>query len=402
MATKPQNGPLQGIRILDLTRLYPGPLGTMMLADMGADVIKVEDMNAPDYMRFYPPYIESESAGFLAVNRSKRSLAINLKSERGRGIFFNLVKTADIVIEQFRPGVLDGLGIGYEAAKEVKPDIIYISITGYGQDGPYASIAAHDINFIGYAGILASTGTSSAGPVIPAPQLGDVAGGAYMSIIACLSSLWAREKTGRGQQVDVSMLDCVLPLMTLQMAHYQATRIAMLPGELPLSGGLACYGAYLCADGKYVAMGILEAKFWKIFCDMADRPEWVDRHMVMGAEAESLRGEIAALFRTKTRAEWIARAKDLDVCLTPVLDISEVEADPQLQARQMVYEQIHPVCGTIKGIGVPLKFSATKAAPTGPAPALGEDSRSILEEIGYSKEEIEALCKESAILAPDR
>src|SRR5512145_1582611 len=187
MATKPQNGPLQGIRLLDLTRLYPGPLGTMMLADMGADVIKIEDMNAPDYMRFYPPYIESESAGFLAVNRSKRSLSVNLKAKKGVDIFFALLKTADIVIEQFRPGVLADLGIGYEAAKTVKPDIIYVSITGYGQDGPYARDAGHDINFMGYAGILAATGTSRTGPIIPGPQLGDVAGGAYMSIIACLS-----------------------------------------------------------------------------------------------------------------------------------------------------------------------------------------------------------------------
>ncbi len=154
MERKPQNGPLQGIRILDLTRLYPGPLGTMMLADMGADVIKIEDMNAPDYMRYYPPYLESESAGFIAVNRSKRSLAMNLKTKKGVDIFFSLLKTADIVIEQFRPGVLDELGIGYEAAKRLKSDIIYVSITGYGQDGPYAKDAGHDINFIGYAGIL--------------------------------------------------------------------------------------------------------------------------------------------------------------------------------------------------------------------------------------------------------
>lgn len=401
MATKPQSGPLTGIRILDLTRLYPGPLGTMMLADMGADVIKIEDMNAPDYMRFYPPYVESESAGFIAVNRSKRSLAINLKSDKGVGVFLELVKTADIVIEQFRPGVLDELGIGYAAAEKIKPDIIYVSITGYGQDGPYAAAAAHDINFIGYAGILSSTGSPETGPILPAPQLGDVAGGAYMSIIACLSALWAREKTGRGQQVDVSMLDCVLPLMTLQMAHYQATKTAMAPGELPLSGGLACYGAYRCADGKYIALGILEAKFWKIFCDMANRPDWVDQHMAMGAEAGSLRKELAALFRTKAREEWIALAKDLDVCLTPVLDISEVETDPQLKARHMVYEQAHPVYGAIKGIGVPLKFSATKAAPTGPAPSLGEDTVSILEEIGYSREAIDTFRKERVVLAPD-
>jgi len=398
MARKPQKGPLQGIRILDLTRLYPGPLGTMMLADMGADVIKIEDMNAPDYMRFYPPYLESESAGFIAVNRSKRSLALNLKVQEGIKIFLSLVKTADIVIEQFRPGVLDELGIGYLQACLVKPDIIYISITGYGQDGPYAREAGHDINSMGYAGILASTGTPQAGPVIPGPQLGDVAGGAYMSVIACLSSLWAREKTGKGQQVDVSMLDGVLPLMTLQMAHYQATQVSLGPGEPPLSGGLACYGVYQCADGKYIALGILEAKFWKIFCEMVEHPEWVDKHMVMGEDAEKLRKEMAVLFQTKTRAEWVAQARNLDVCLSPVLEVSEVEANPQIQARQMIHEQKHPVCGKIKGIGVPLKFSETPSEPAWPSPALGEDTKSVLEEIGYQHEEIEALFKAGMIL----
>ncbi|PKN19762.1 MAG: carnitine dehydratase [Deltaproteobacteria bacterium HGW-Deltaproteobacteria-6] len=401
MARKPQNGPLQGIRILDLTRLYPGPLGTMMLADMGADVIKIEDINAPDYMRYYPPYIESESAGFIAVNRSKRSLALNLKTKKGAGIFLSLIKTADIVIEQFRPGVLAELGIGYKDACLAKPDIIYVSITGYGQDGPYANDAGHDINFMGYAGILAATGACGTGPVIPGPQLGDVAGGAYMSVIACLSALWAREKTGKGQQVDVSMLDGVLPLMTLQMAHYQATRISFAPGEPPLSGGLACYGVYSCADGKHIALGILETKFWKIFCEMTGHPEWIEKHLVMGEEAESLRREIADLFRTKTRDEWMIAAKTLDVCLTPVLDISEIEKDPQIKARRMIHEQAHPVSGKIKGIGVPLKFSETPAEPAWPSPALGQDSKSILEEIGCRPEEIEAFRQEGIALIPD-
>ena len=400
MERKPKTGPLQGIRILDLTRLYPGPLGTMMLADMGADVIKIEDANSPDYMRFYPPYIASESAGFVAVNRSKRSLALNLKNPKGVGIFFSLVKTADIVIEQFRPGVLDEMGIGYEQARQVKEDIIYVSITGYGQNGPYAQDAGHDINYIGYAGILSSAGSRETGPLLPGPQLADVAGGAYMSMIACLCALWAREKTGKGQHVDVAMLDSVLPLMTLQMAHYQATKINLAPGELPLSGGLACYGVYSCADGKYIAVGILESKFWKIFCEMAGHDEWIEKHLVMGEEAENLRRESAALFRTKTRDEWAAAAKKLDICITPVLDISEVETDPHLQARQMVCEQVHPVCGRIKEIGVPLKFSATRTEPCGPSPALGEDTISILKEIGYAKEEIEALRQERVILVP--
>ena len=398
MARKPPTGPLKGVRILDLTRLYPGPLGTMILADMGAEVIKIEDLNTPDYMRFYPPYIESESAGFLAVNRSKRSLALNLKATKGVDIFFSLLKTADIVIEQFRPGVLKELGIGYDDARKIKTDIIYVSITGYGQNGPYAQDAGHDINYIGYAGILAATGSLETGPVIPGPQLADVAGGAYMAIIACLSALWSREKTGQGQSVDVSMLDAVLPLMTLQMAHYQATKTTFAPGEPPLSGGFACYGAYQCADGKYVALGLLEVKFWKTFCDMVGHPEWIERQFVMGEEAQKLRAEIAALFRTKTRDEWIEAASGHDVCLTPVLNIAEIETNPQIQARQMVYEQTHPVCGKTKGIGVPLKFSQTKAQPAWPPPALGEDTQPILQEIGYKPKEIETLRKEGVIL----
>ena len=286
---KSSRGPLDNIRILDLTRLYPGPLGTMMLADMGAEVIKIEDINNPDYMRYYPPYLLSESAGFLAVNRSKRSFAVNLGTKKGVKLFYSLLKTADIVVEQFRPGIIDKMGLGYKNARKIKKDIIYVSVTGYGQNGPYAMQAGHDINYIGYSGILSSTGTKETGPVIPGAQIADVAGGAYMTIIACLSALWAREKTGRGQQVDVSMLDAILPLMTLQMAHYQAAGILPDPGQAALSGGLVCYGTYRCADGKYIALGILEEKFWKNFCKMLDRQEWQGKQFALGEEADGMK-----------------------------------------------------------------------------------------------------------------
>ena len=395
---KSATGPLKGIRLLDFTRLYPGPLGTMMLADMCAEVIKIEDMNTPDYMRFYPPYIATESAGYLAVNRSKRSIALNLKSEKAVDIFFSLLPTADIVVEQFRPGVMEEIGLGYETARRVKTDIIYVCLTGYGQNGPYARDAGHDINYIGYSGILATTGSRKTGPIIPGPQIADVAGGAYMTIIACLSALWAREKTGQGQKVDVSMLDAILPLMTLQMAHYHAVGLTPAPGEAALTGGLACYGVYKCADGKYIALGILEEKFWKSFCEMVGRPEWLGRQFVIGEEAEKLRAEIAALFITQKRDQWIAAAAGCDTCLTPVLEIGEVEKDSHVQARSMIIEQTHPVCGKIKGIGVPLKFSQTPAKPSWSPPVLGKDTAAIMEEIGYSQKEIETLRKESIIL----
>lgn len=391
MENKSQSGPLKGVCILDLTRLYPGPLGTMMLADMGAEVIKIEDLSAPDYMRYYPPYLENQSAGFLAVNRSKRSFALNLKTDAGRDIFFKLMARADIIIEPFRPGVMDKMGLGYKQACAVKKDIIYVSLTGYGQDGPYSTHAGHDINFIGYSGILATTGTSQAGPVIPGPQLGDIAGGAYMTVIACLSALWARKTTGQGQQVDVSMLDGLLPLMTLQMAHYFATQTAFTPDEAPLSGGLACYGVYPCQDSKYMALGILEEKFWKKFCEMVDRPQWIDQFLVRGDDAQKLRSELSALFLTRSRDDWARQAAEQDICLTPVLTIDEIENNEHLQARGMICEEDHPLCGKLKGVGVPIKFSQTPAKPSGPAPALGQDTDTILADVGYTQDEIAAL-----------
>lgn len=396
------NGPLKKIRILDLTRLYPGPLGAMLLADMGADVIKIEDMKSPDYMRYYPPYLSSESAGFLAVNRSKRSIALDLGKKEGRDIFFSLLETADIVMEQFRPGIIDKMGIGYQKARKVKKDIIYVSITGYGQDGPYAAQAGHDINYIGYAGILAATGSKDTGPAIPGVQIADVAGGAYMAVIACLSALWAKEKTGKGQKVDVAMLDAIIPLITLQMAHYQAARIVPEAGQAALSGGLACYGVYQCADGKYIALGILEEKFWKNFCNFMRRPQWLDKQFVIGDEADNLRREIAALLRTRKRDTWISDALKADVCMTPVLALQEMENDPQLRARGMIFQQQHPRCGRIKGFGVPLKFSVTPANPGRVAPLLGQDTVAIMKEIGYRQKDINHLKREGVILTAEK
>jgi alpha-methylacyl-CoA racemase len=218
-----------------------------------------------------------------------------------------------------------------------------------------------------------------------------------MAVIACLSALWARYKSGNGQKVDVSMLDAILPLMTLQLAHYHGAGIAPGRGEAALSGGLACYGVYQCADEKYIALGMLEDKFWKNFCEMMERPDWLARQFVIGEEANKLRMEIAAVFKTKTRDKWITSAARYDTCLTPILEIEEIEKDPQIKARNMVIEQIHPGCGKIKSIGVPLKFSGTEAKPPAPAPALGKDTVAIMKEIGYSLREIESLKKEKII-----
>lgn len=392
-------GPLSGIRILDLTRLYPGPLATMMMGDLGADVIKIEDMIRPDTMRMYPPYIGDYSAGYLALNRAKRSVSIKLNEDRGREIFFRLVKTADVVIEQYRPGMLEKIGIDYTEAIMTNPKVIYISLTGYGQSGPYSQKAGHDVNYLGYSGILGVTGTKESPSVLPGVQIADVAGGAYMAIIATLSALWAREQNGVGQKVDVSMLDGVLPLMTLQLAHYWATSENAPPWQLPLSGGLAAYGNFCCKDGKYVALGALEAKFWKKFCQVAGKPGWEERYYGTMNEQASLKADLTRMFLEKTRDEWVVLFGNADVCLSPVLDISEIAQDAHIRARNMIVHQDHPKTGLIESVGVPLKFSQTKPGKASPPPELGRHTMEILREAGFSEKEIDELADKQIILA---
>ena len=384
-------GPLQGIRVLDFTRLYPGPLGTMLLADMGAEVIKIEDPAHPDYVRNFPPFIETESAAYLSVNRSKKSLAFSYREEAGHKIFYDLVRTADVVVEQFRPGVMDRMGLGYEQARKKNPKIIYVSLTGYGQQGPYADHAGHDLNYIGYAGILGLTLSDDLEPTIPGPQLADVAGGAYMLVIACLSALFARGRSGAGQQVDLSMLDGVLPLMTLQMAQYWAAPEALKDERLPLSGGLASYNTYRCSDGKFVALAALEPKFWNTFCDWVEKPQWKDKIYAIGEECRQIKKDVAALFQTRSRDEWVREAARRDICLTSVLALDELEKDSHLRQREMFITLPHPRCGNIKSIGVPIKFTGTPAIVQNPPPILGQDTAAILLELGYSPERIERL-----------
>ncbi len=380
---KPLQGPLQGIRILDLTRLLPGPLGTMLMADMGAEVIKIEDPKAPDYVRIFPPFVGGESVNYLAYNRSKRSMFLDYKSEEGQKVFFELVKTADVVVEQFRPNFLDKLGIGYEAAKAINPKIIYVSVTGYGQTGPYAHLAGHDLNYISYAGVLGLTGDSQSAPIVPGVQLADIAGGSYMSVIATLSALHARTQTGVGQHVDVSMTDSVMPLLSVSYAVYSATNQAQERGTLSLSGGMPNYGVYETKDKKYIALGTLEPKFWGKFCDLVGKPDW-KMFMVPQTPEQllSFKNLIGELFLEKTQIDWVEFGFKNDLLISPVHGLEDLENDPHLIDRQMIIETEHPKAGKLKSIGIPLKFSMTQAKPSWAAPILGEDTEAILREIG--------------------
>jgi crotonobetainyl-CoA:carnitine CoA-transferase CaiB-like acyl-CoA transferase len=388
---------LNGIRVLDLTTLYPGPLATMMLADLGAEVIRIEHPDHPDKVHLLPPFLGKESAAYLALNRSKRSLALDIRKDAGREVFFDLVRKADVVAEQFRPGVIDVMGIGYDQAATFNPRVIYLSITGFGQDGPYRQKAAHDINYISLTGLLSQVKKDNQ-PVLPGFQLADVAGGSYMALIACMVALWHREKTGKGQRVDVAMADAVLPLLTLQLSQYWGSQGV---GQVinPFDGSFPFYGVYECADGKPVSLGALEPKFWSNFCKMVDRPEWLPSQFATGEEGARVRGEVAALFKQKTRDEWLKLAEVHDICLSEIHELEDLERDPQLRSRQMIIETEQGGGLKLKGVGVPIKFSDSQPDKPEPAPMIGEDSIEILKEMGYSRERIEELLAKGIVFA---
>lgn len=354
--------PLASLRVLDLTRLLPGPLGTMLLADWGADVTKIEHPNQPDPVRVFPPFVNGQSANYLAFNRNKNILLLDYTSEAGRAEFLELVKTADVVVEQFRPGYLDGLGIGYEAARAVDERIIYVSVTGYGQTGPYAHRAGHDLNYAGLAGVLGLTGQPDGPPEIPGVQLADIAGGSYLTVIAVLAALFSRQQTGLGQHVDVAMTDALMPLLAVPFAQFAATGQVPRRGTLPLSGGLVNYGVFACADGGYVALGTLEPKFWHRFCEKTGRPEWLS-FIFPKNEEELARGkaEVGTLLASQSRAYWTAFGEQHDLPITPILDLNELETDPQVQG--MIVE-----VGGLKQIAAPLKFSGSEPPTYRPAP----------------------------------
>lgn len=324
--------PLEGLRVLDLTRLYPGPLAAMWLAENGADVIKVEDPNRPDPMRFYPPLVDGVSAGFLAVNASKRNLALSLEKPDDKALFFDLVKQSDVVLESFRPGVAKRLGIDHETLQQYNPRIILASLSAHGQSGPDASLPGHDLNFQARSGLLAASAVQGDDPPLPGAQHADIAGGAYQLYAAVLTALVGRALHGGGCWVDAAMLDGSLPLLSLQYAHLGAGALSA-PGQGMLDGGLACYGVYRCKDGRHVALAALEPQFWRDFCQAVGHPEWESRHYSAGDSPASLEAELTRLFLQKPRDEWLQLPRSGTFCLSPVRKPDEVVKDPHLRAR---------------------------------------------------------------------
>ncbi len=405
--------PLEGIRVLDLSRLLPGGFCSLLLADFGADVLKVEDTGMGDYIRWSPPYVEgaqdsAKGALFLALNRNKRSIRLDLKQEQGREALLALVREYDVVLESFRPGVLERLGVGYERMREVNPGIVYCAISGYGQTGPKREAAGHDMNYLGLIGLLDLTGERGGEPVQAAGQIADLGGGSLMAAFGIMAAL-ARERdgspargerparpgTGEGQIVDVSKADGALSWLAMVAGAHFADGTVPHRGDLPLAGSLICYRPYACADG-WVALGALEPKFWQAFCRGVGREDLIERQFERPGSAAH--GEVQAIFRERPRAAWEEFARAHDCCLEPVLELDEALHSELVNAREMVVEIDQPGAAVpVRQLGIPVKLERTPGDHRRlPGPALGEHTEQALREAGYSDERIAGLLESGA------
>jgi crotonobetainyl-CoA:carnitine CoA-transferase CaiB-like acyl-CoA transferase len=399
--------PLAGLKVLDLTRLLPGGFCTLLFADLGAEVLKVEDTAAGDYLRWMPPHVEGvdRSAGsalFLSLNRNKRSVRIDLRNEAGREVFERLVASHDVLIESFRPGVLDRLGVGFERLREVNPGLIYCAISGYGQDGPKAGAPGHDINYLALVGMLSLTGERDGPPVLSAGQIADLGGGAMMAAFAVMAALRERDGgsgvqgSGEGQLVDISMADGALSWLAFPAAEYFATGQAPARGEPLLAGAVICYRPYRCADG-WVALGALEPKFWQAFCTGVGREDLVGaQYEHPGSDAHAA---LEQIFVGRTRAQWQQFAAEHECCLEPVLDLDQALQSDLVRAREMVVEVPQPgAARALRQLGSPIKLARTPAEPArAPAPALGQHTLAVLGELGYTQGEIETMEQAGAV-----
>ena len=384
--TGSRGAPLAGLAVLDLTRLLPGGYCTLLLADLGAEVLKVEEPGRGDYIRWTPPVVEGESAAHRALNRGKRSITLNLKTSMGIDLLRRLVRRSDVLVESFRPGVMDRLGMGFESLSADNPALIYCAITGYGQDGPYRDLPGHDINYIGYGGVLAMSVDRDGTPVLPGVQIGDLGGG-MLGAIGILAGLVERASTGRGRFVDASMLDGVVSWLSVHAAAFLATNEAPAAGHGPLTGGLACYRVYRTADGRSLTVGALEPRFWRTLCEALDCRDLIDDQFGSPERQSEMARRLQSVFESKTRDEWMERLRDEPACVGPVNDLAEALEDPQVRARGMVAD----VGGRPVGPGHPLKFSGSFELPYRRAPGLGEHTAEVLAAIGVTEDELKAL-----------
>jgi crotonobetainyl-CoA:carnitine CoA-transferase CaiB-like acyl-CoA transferase len=382
--------PLAGTRILDLTRLLPGGYCTLLLADMGADVVKVEEPGKGDYIRWTPPMVGEESTAHRALNRGKRSITLNLKTSEGVDVLKRLASEADVLVESFRPGVMDRLGVGWSALREVNRSLVYCAITGYGQDGPYRDRAGHDINYIGYAGVLGIIGPRDGAPVVPGVQIGDIGGGGMAGAIGILAALLKARSTGVGSFVDTSMLDGVVSWLTIHGGDFLATGQLSKRGEMRLSGAFPCYRVYRAGDGKYLTVGALEPQFWRALCEATGVPEMIEEQFSGDAAAHE---KMESVFASRSRDEWLEALASLETCVGPVNDLDEAFRDPQVVHRKLVAE----VDGERYGPSSPMRFDGEQLVNLSRAPGFGEHTAEVLAEVGVDEDELEKLRAAGAV-----
>jgi len=388
---------LNKLRILELSGGVAGEYCGKLLADFGAEVIKIEDPQLGDYIRWQEPRLDESSAVFHSLNRNKKSVSLNLKAAEGKEIFNEMAMSADVVIESFRPGVMKRLGLGYEKLKEFNPELIYCSLTGFGQYGPHAESAGHDLNFLAYSGLLSLFKTWNERPSIPAMQIADLGGGALPAAIGILLALLEREKTGSGQFVDIAMLDGLISLMQTTLPDYLASGKISGKEELPLSGGKACYEVYETRDGQYLAVAALEKKFWEVFCNAIGREDLIERHHAPVKVQNQMKAEIQSVIVKRPLSDWMESFKGMDACVSPVSTIDSIVENPQVQAREMIQTFFG-----IHHIGVPIKLSKTPGGIRSKAPQLGQHTDEYLKEIGLSEKEIVQLRKKKVIAGEKR
>lgn len=375
--------PLQGVRVVDLSRLLPGPLCGQHFADLGAEVIKVEDTGLGDYAR---PALRQ------LTNRGKLAIRIDLKQEPGREVFQRLAATADVLIESFRPGTMERLGVGYEAISVINPRIVFCSITGYGQAGPRSREPGHDLNYVALTGVLDQTGTASGAPVPPGFLVGDILGGTLSAAVGILAALFDARTTGRGRHVDVSMADAILSQSTLALAEFNDSGRVHGRGRGSHTGGAPRYGVYATRDGRFLAVAAQEKKFWDAFCAAIGRPELAAAHKATGDEAEGVRRDVEQVIAQRTLAEWNELFAGVECCVTPVLTVEEALDDEHFCERGTVAKtgsQVRP--------GLPFRMTGHSVDTDAHVPVAGEDTDMVLKQLGYSPTEISDLRSVGAV-----
>ena len=381
--------PLTDVRVLDLTRLLPGPFCTMLLADMGADVVKVEEPGGGDYLRWTPPLAGGQSALFNAINRNKRSITLNLKSPAGHDLLLRLVENADVLVEGNRPGVMARLGLGWDALHARNPKLVMCSITGYGQDGPFASRAGHDLNYMATAGALGLNGAIDGPPLPLSVQVADIGGGGLQPAVAILGALVAVGRGEPGRWIDASMMDGAVSWLALALAA-QGGGEQVGRGDQRLGGRYPCYRVYACKDGGFYSVGALEPKFWATLCDTIERPDLLAAQFAEGGDGHSAHEAMESVFLSHTRKEWEQKLAGLEVCCEPVLELAEVAEHPQVVARGLI-------ASTPEGVevrpAIPLRPDWRRRA----APRLGEHTAELLAEAGVDAARLATLRKEGAV-----